>query len=206
MKAPVICPKCNAPRAGNACPRCGLAANRMATYSGSSRAKVHDALIVPWRRTVDNWNDVSCHDELLSLAAQHDAFAWLAGQYSAREKDDVRDRALERLRKAAEAKMFATALQTSDKNTRGPYRSVKTIMVMLVGVLVLGLVLASLLAYVMPHPREEVEPAPSQTPASHVSTPSGVKPSRPSTSTPGSATEPPPPQPTGIPTPAPSAE
>jgi hypothetical protein len=166
MKAPVICPKCNAPRAGNACPRCGLAAHRMATYSGASRAKVHDALIVPWRRAVDNWNDTACHDELLSLAAQHDAFAWLAGQYSSREKDPIRDHALERLRKAAEAKMFATALQTSEKRTGGSYRSVKTIMAMLVAVMILGLILASLLAYVMPHPRDEAEPAQSRTQSS----------------------------------------
>lgn len=135
------CPKCGRARAGErACPSCGLAAARMQTFAGSRDAGVSPGLLAAWERVEADWSDRAAHDEVFERTTACGAFAWTAGRYreAQREKpatDDVAKTALERLRRAAEATMMATAAARAGKET-SPYKNTVAIMVVIVLALV----------------------------------------------------------------------
>jgi hypothetical protein len=128
------CPKCGAARqdADAACAKCGLAARHMAAYAGRHEA-VHAVLEAAWQRASAAWDDAAAHDEVLRLAAQHDAYPWAAGRYRPRAGDPVADRQLARIQKAVEITLRATATMRDEPRGRS-YR-------MLVGLLILLAVL-----------------------------------------------------------------
>ena len=155
MAEPASCPKCNTPRAGEpACPKCGLLAERMDSFA-ADKQQTHpfresgaikpeappDALVAAWDRVVEHWEDPQQHDELLRLVAQHDAYAWAAERYRARAGDPVSVRQLERVRRAAEVTMLATAMPRAEQKTR-PYRAATAVLVMLIVAAVVGLLFA----------------------------------------------------------------
>ncbi|MEO8699543.1 MAG: zinc ribbon domain-containing protein [Kofleriaceae bacterium] len=136
------CPKCGAARSdvAAACTKCGLVAARMETYAKDLDASIPEVLIAAWARAVESWDDPARHDEILRLATQHDAFAWVAARYRARGDD----RQLARIRKAAEATMFATATTRKDSSPR-PYRALTAVLIMLIIAAVGGLLYAMMM-------------------------------------------------------------
>jgi len=170
------CPKCGRSRRGEAaCPSCGLAADKMASYADNRDANVPDVVRAAWDdlhapvsssppyRGGEPWSDQARHDELLRLVAQHNCYAWAAGHYRdvnrAKPEDTVAARQLERLRRAAEATMLAGATARADTAPK-PYRATTGILVMLIVALVAGLLYAMVIG--------DHEPAGTTTPAQPV--------------------------------------
>lgn len=159
--APASCPKCGAPRrAEPACPRCGLAGDRMAAFAHARAAAVPPEVEAAWERVIEAWDDAERHDALLRRVAQHDAYAWTAARYRDAKRaapaspspfrsypdhavDAIADRQLDRMRRAAEATLYASA-STREERARAPYRATRAILAMLVLAIVAGLVFAML--------------------------------------------------------------
>ncbi len=140
------CPKCGAPRAGEpACPSCGLSADRMPAFVDARDRAVPEPVRVAWQRVTEAWGDPARHDELLRLVAIHDCYAWTAARYRdvarGRTGDPVVDRGLERLRRAAEATLIATATVRRDPASK-PYRATIGVLVMLIVALAAGVLYA----------------------------------------------------------------
>jgi len=162
VPGPASCPKCGAPRrAERACPRCGLSADRMEAYADARGAPVPEAVAAAWDRVIEAWDEAERHDALLRLVAQHDAYAWAAAKYREARRaapaspspfrsypdhavDAVADRQLDRMRRAAEATMYASASPREERG-RSPYRATTAILVMFIFAIVAGLIFATVL-------------------------------------------------------------
>lgn len=138
-----LCPKCGAVRAGDAiaCGSCGLTVARMAAYIDARDAAVPEPVRAAWTRATAAWGDHARHDDLLGLVASHNAYAWAAGRYRTRGDDPVARRQLERLRRAAEATLLASATVRAGAETK-PYRGTAGVLAVLVVVIVVGLLYA----------------------------------------------------------------
>jgi hypothetical protein len=119
--------------------------DRMAAYAAAREAAVSDAVRVAWERAVAEWNDSARHDAFLQVVASHGAYAWAAGRYRdagrARAGDVIGPRQLDRLRRAAEATLLASAGARPDPRTT-PYRATMTILAMMVVAIIAGLLYA----------------------------------------------------------------
>ncbi len=76
------CPKCHA-RVGSrpACPSCGLASARMASFAADRDADIPPSLHAAWKRVTEAWGEQPRHDAFVQAVAYAGAFAWAAGQY-----------------------------------------------------------------------------------------------------------------------------
>lgn len=182
------CPKCGAARRGaRACPRCGLAADRMDAYGKTLDASVPAPVAAAWERVLESWEELPRHDALLQLAAQHHAYVWVAARYREAKRgrpaspspfrtypdhaiDAIADRQLDRMRRAAEATMYASAT-TREARAKAPYRSTISVLVLLVIAVVAGSIIASMVKLEDP---AGVAPAEAQ-PASPVRPAAGAK-------------------------------
>ena len=138
-----LCPKCgSARRAGaSACSACGLAVERMAAYIDARDAAVPDSVRAAWAHAGEAWSEATRHDELLRLVAAHNCYAWAAGRYRTRSGDAIAARQLDRLRRAAEATLLASATARPDPVAR-PYRAAIGVLAVLIVVIVVGLLYA----------------------------------------------------------------
>jgi hypothetical protein len=154
-----LCPKCGALRRADAaaCASCGLTAARMAAYSSEREAAVPGALHDAWTRATERWGDAAVHDELLRMVAGHSAYAWAAGRYRTRARDPVARRQLERLRRAAEATLFASATARSEARA-SPYRASRSVLAILIVAVVVGLLYATVIRDSAPPPRAPASP------------------------------------------------
>jgi hypothetical protein len=138
-----LCPKCGAQRRAGAlaCTACGLVTARMPAYIAARDAAVPDSVRAAWARVAAGWTEDARHDGLLQLVASHNAYAWAAGRYRTRGQDPMAVRQLERLRRAAEATMFAgaTARQAAEAK---PYRATSGVLAMLIIAIAAGLLYA----------------------------------------------------------------
>lgn len=106
------CPKCDA-RVGSsaACPRCGLAADRMDGFVVDE--PVPASLEAAWATCRASWDDPAAHDRVAELALVHERYPWLARHYRTvlrdRPDDAVAAARLARIARMAEAAMRATA-------------------------------------------------------------------------------------------------
>ena len=138
------CPKCGLRyRAeATACPACGLAVARMAAYAeardAAALAPVPEVVQAAWARTALDWNDTARHDELLQLVASNNSYAWAAGRYRMRGRDAVAQRQLERLRRAAEAALLASATPRPDASARTSSRVKRRVLVLLITTITAG--------------------------------------------------------------------
>jgi hypothetical protein len=106
------CPKCGLrPVTGDACARCGLTVERMASWAASDHAS--DALAAAWEDCIAHWDDPAKHDRAASLALTSGEQPWLARQYRSvlrdRPGDAVAAARLERTGKIVQAAILATA-------------------------------------------------------------------------------------------------
>jgi predicted RNA-binding Zn-ribbon protein involved in translation (DUF1610 family) len=138
-----LCPKCGAVRRPDAasCVTCGLAVVRMEAYSDARDAAVADVVRAAWDHAVEAWSEAARHDELLRLVAAHNGYAWAAGRYRTRPGDAIAARQLDRLRRAAEATMLASATARPDAAAR-PYRAAIGVLAVLIVVILVGVVYA----------------------------------------------------------------
>lgn len=140
------CPKCGAPRRDDAtaCATCGLAVSRMESFREALEAAVPGEVREAWARTAEHWSDAARHDELLRLVASHRCYAWAAGRYRTRKSDETAVRQLERLRRAAEATLLASAT-ARDQAAARPYRASTGVLAILIVAILVGLVYALVL-------------------------------------------------------------
>jgi len=141
---PVTCPKCAAScRTGRACPRCGLASERMSTYVRCEQP-VDAALLRAWDAVTVAWDVPAVHDELLRLTTQHDAWAWAAARYREMARTRTNDRVaatqLRRLEKGIVVSTFGLAQAREDSKVAKPYRAATTMLAILIVVLIAGFV------------------------------------------------------------------
>jgi hypothetical protein len=129
----------------------------MESFARERDASVPEVLATAWDRAVEAWDEPARHDEMIRLVAQHDAYAWAAAQYRERAGDPVGDRQLARIRKAAEATLFASATARKDQSPK-PYRALTAVMIMLIVAAVAGLLYAMVM-------RDKAEPMGNATPA-----------------------------------------
>jgi hypothetical protein len=159
-------------------------------------ARARDTTVAPeveaaWERVIEAWDDTGRHDALLRVAAQHDAYAWSAARYRDakraapaspspfRSSPDhaalaIADRQLDRMRRATEATLLASASAREERG-RSPYRASPAILAMLVLAVIAGLIFAMVLRATPPdgpvpapgearpaQPARPVHPAPRQ--------------------------------------------
>lgn len=139
------CPKCATERRDeSACRSCGLAADKMAAYGSVRDAGIPVAVRTAWEHVVASWDDEARHDALWELVATNACYGWAAGRYRAaaveRPDDPIAARRLERIRRATEASMFATA--TVKRAPGAPYRATKGVLGLLIVMVVIGLIYA----------------------------------------------------------------
>ena len=135
------CPKCSATFViARACPRCGLAKERMASYVRREEPVV-DALAHAWRAVTAEWTNPATHDELLRLTTQHGSWAWTAARYRelarSRGEDVIGASQLRRLEKGIVVSAFSRMESREDKGPK-PYRAATTMLVVLIVLLVAG--------------------------------------------------------------------
>jgi ribosomal protein L32 len=181
--APASCPKCGAPRrAERACPRCGLSADRMEAFARAREASVPEPVAAAWAQVLEAWDDAARHDALLRLVARHDAYAWAAAKYRDAKRaapaspapfrsypdravDAIADRQLDRMRRAAEATLYAGATAREERG-KAPYRAATAILAMLIFAVIAGLIFASVFPRDRPgggggpYSPDEAQPAP----------------------------------------------
>lgn len=138
-----VCPKCGTDRAAaaTACAKCGLSVDRMEGFAASRDAALPDALGAAWDLALEGWTEPVRHDEVMRLVARHDAYAWAAARYRTKAGDPIADKQLERIRRAAEVTLLATAASRKDKG-KNPYRATTTMLIALVVLIVGGLIYA----------------------------------------------------------------
>lgn len=113
----------------------------MAAYRDARDAAVPEPVREAWTRTTEHWDDPAQHDELLRLVVTNNVYAWAAGRYRTRGGDPIAQRQLERLRRAAEITMFASATVRPEAK-RASYRSLTSVLVVLIIVIAAGLLYA----------------------------------------------------------------
>lgn len=133
------CPKCGTERraGATACATCGLTTDRMAAYRDARDAAIPEPLREAWDRAAAAWSEPARHDEVLRLVATHNAYAWAAARYRGHGPGDVATRQLDRLRRAAEATLFASA---TVKPEARPYRATVGLLAVLIVAIVVGLI------------------------------------------------------------------
>lgn len=145
----------------------------MAAYTEARDAAVPEVVHQAWARATAQWSDPAVHDELLRLVVTNNCYAWAAGRYRTREPaDPVAQRQLERLRRAAEVTLLASAAVRPDAGSR-PYRSVGSVLAVLVVVIVAGLLYATVIR------GRGAQPTARPLPASTAPAPGAVQPLQP---------------------------
>ena len=119
-----LCPKCGVTRdpEAAACRGCGISTARMAGFTAERDAAVPDDVRAEWDTLVGAWNDPARHDAFLLSVSRSNRFAWAAGATATRRclrpHDPVAPRQLDRLRRAGEATLFASASARPGKHPR----------------------------------------------------------------------------------------
>lgn len=153
--ATTSCPKCGTPRADAvACAKCGLRADKVASFESQLDAGVPDVARVAWDRVKEQWEDSAAHDELLRLTTLHGCYAWVAARYREvrgdagppfRETGDMRDaiaeRQLDRIRRAAEVALLTSGTPRPDKGSKA-YQSTKLMLGVVIVLIIVGLLYA----------------------------------------------------------------
>ena len=114
----------------------------MEKFAAARTEDVAEPLVQAWQKCLDDWSNAAHHDELLRLVSQHDAYTWAVARYRGRPADELRDRQLARLTKAAELMMYASAAKQQQDRTPTPYRNFLIVVVVLLVATVVGLLFA----------------------------------------------------------------
>ncbi|MBN2343125.1 MAG: TFIIB-type zinc ribbon-containing protein [Deltaproteobacteria bacterium] len=89
------CPKCGAPRAETACPRCGLVYDE---YDPDSvNAKVPSAIVELWAHVEQHWEDEGAHALFVEKALRADQAGFVAACYRQKGDEPIAAQQLEKL-------------------------------------------------------------------------------------------------------------
>ncbi|MFN0253514.1 MAG: hypothetical protein ACKV2T_41985 [Kofleriaceae bacterium] len=108
-EAHTTCPKCGATPAASACPKCGLATDKMEAFAHKLDEDVPADVRAAWDALAIAWDDDARHAAFMRVVVDGNAFAWAAQQYRAKKPDPRAEMMLARVRKAAEARLVASA-------------------------------------------------------------------------------------------------
>lgn len=141
----MTCPKCGATPTEVACPKCGLATDKMDAFARKLDADVPTAVRAAWDTldAPDAWDRDERHAAFMRIVVDENAFAWAAQQYRTKMPDPRAETMLARVRKAAEAKLVATASARPEPKTI--FHSVK---ILVAGAAVMVIALLLLLQFV----------------------------------------------------------
>jgi len=143
-----LCPKCGVTRRPEAaaCRGCGISTARMASFAEERDAAVPGDVRAEWDALVGAWQDPAHHDAFLLSVSRHGCYAWAAGRYRdstvSRPRDPVAPRQLDRLRRAGEATLFASAAARPEKHPT-PYIAVIAILAFLLVAIIGGVLYAA---------------------------------------------------------------
>ena len=101
----------------NACPKCGLATDKMDAFARTLAADVPTVVRTAWDAVDAKWEDDERHTAFMRVVVDENAFAWAAQQYRARLPDPRAETMLRRVRKAAEARLVASASARPEPKT-----------------------------------------------------------------------------------------
>lgn len=105
----MTCPKCGATPTDVACPKCGLATDKMDAFARKLDADVPEAVRAAWDALAAGWDDDDRHAAFMRIVVDENAFAWAAQQYRQKKPDPRAEAMLDRVRRAAEARLVASA-------------------------------------------------------------------------------------------------
>jgi len=130
----------------------------MAAYHAAAEAAVPEAVRAAWTRATELWTEQARHDELMREVAAHNGYAWAASRYRTRPGDSIAARQLDRLRRAAEATLLASATVRPDAGKQ-PYRGLIGVLAVLIFALIVGVVGATVLRGPGARPAAPIDPA-----------------------------------------------
>lgn len=113
----MTCPKCGATPTETACPKCGLATDKMDAFARTLDANVPAAVRAAWDALEPAWDDDARHAAFMRVVVDENAFAWAAQQYRSKKPDPRAETMLGRVRKAAEARLAASASARPEPKT-----------------------------------------------------------------------------------------
>jgi hypothetical protein len=115
----VTCPKCGATPTEVACPKCGLATDKMDAFARTLDADVPSVVRAAWDAldTPAAWDVDDRHVAFMRIVVDENAFAWAAQQYRSKKPDPRAETMLGRVRKAAEARLVASASARPEPKT-----------------------------------------------------------------------------------------
>jgi hypothetical protein len=138
----------------------------MVAYAHARDAAVPPAVAAAWDHVLEAWDEQGRHDALLRLVAEHDAYVWAAGKYRDAKRsqpaspspfrtypdhaidaidaiDAIADRQLDRMRRAAEATLYASAT-ARERRRPSPYRAGVGVIIMFVIAIAAGALFMSI--------------------------------------------------------------
>lgn len=115
----MTCPKCGATPTEGApnCPKCGLATDKMDAFARKLDADVPSVVRAAWDALQGAWDDDERHTAFMRIVVDENAFAWAAQQYREKKPDPRAETMLGRVRKAAEARLAASASAKPEPKT-----------------------------------------------------------------------------------------
>ena len=137
MRLPTVCPKCQHERlpGEDACARCGLLVARWEGFT--IEEPTHPALVEPWQKLEETWEDDGAHSRFLELAATVEALDVAAAKYRRRKlaaaDDEKAERGLQR------AVTMAQTLYVARAKAERPPRT--PVILKIVGTMFAGLIL-----------------------------------------------------------------
>lgn len=149
----MTCPKCGATPSEVACPKCGLAVDKMDAFARTLDEDVPAAVRGSWEALQDQWDEDDRHAAFLRIVVDENAFAWAAQQYRAKKPDPRAETMLVRVRRAAEARLAASASARPEPKT--VFHSVK----LLVGGAVLMVIALMLILQFIKGKQHAAQPA-----------------------------------------------
>lgn len=133
----------------------------MEAFAAARDAGAGDVLAQAWQAATEHWDDEARHDEVLRLANQHDAYAWVAARYRERAKQFPDDKSskehLDRVARAAEAALVAGAFKRKD-GAPSPYRNTMAILGLMIIAIIAGLVYVAARGNEPSKPRRDPNP------------------------------------------------
>lgn len=119
----VACPKCGATPTETSCPKCGLATDKMDAFARKLDADVPAVVRAAWDALQEAWDSNERHAAFMRIVVDENAFSWAAQQYREKKPDPRAEAMLDRVRRAAEARLVASA--SAKPEPKSVFHSVK---------------------------------------------------------------------------------
>ena len=102
-----VCPKCGAPRAAEACPKCGLIYDKFSPEALDR--EVPSRLREMWQSVETSWENPAAHDVFIEQAARAEQLGFAARLYMRHKNDAIATAQRERIIQRMEVAMMASS-------------------------------------------------------------------------------------------------